>query len=209
MRHNFSRNSDYHTQRNNVHVPFAACNRTSMVMGFKQAGYPFPKSVGDRQEEDAAYEDVFDTDDARAYQAKVAAWSVGAYPPDQVHAVLEWGFNNWLAAGEPADTFRTNVRADEMVSTLLAGGGVVLSGNFPLPSGSIGHIVSLAGYVGYDGEKDQVIRWIVDDPYGNWHTDYKDHHGNDVDFSTGEFTDIFDRKRNQQYWAHLIKKYEA
>jgi len=103
MRHNFSRNSDYHTQRNNLKVPFASCNTTSMVMALKQAGWKVPED-GVTQPEDALTE-FLSTPAARDRQKAVAPASMGAYRPQEVHAVLEWGTNAWLH--DTPDSFTT------------------------------------------------------------------------------------------------------
>ena len=205
MRKNYSTDFDYHTQRNNVHVPFASCNRTSMVMAFKQARWPVP--FDGRQEEDAVYEDIFNTEEAKNKQAELAPWSLGEYPPDQVHVVLEWGFNKWV--GQDADTFSANARAADLLITLESGGGVVLSGRFPRPGAThdMGHIVSLAGYVMLDASS-EIVRWIVDDPYGDWHSNYTDAKGNNIDFTLPEFERIFDRG-DGKYYAHMIRRYSA
>ena len=202
MRHNFSRNSDYHTQRNNLKVPFASCNTTSMVMALKQAGWKVPED-GVTQPEDALTE-FLSTPAARDRQKAVAPASMGAYRPQEVHAVLEWGTNAWLH--DTPDSFTTQATSKDLVATLKSGGGVVLSGRFPMdpPEADLGHIVSVAGYIELESEH-EVTRWILDDPYGDWHTRYKVHRGNDIQFTRDEFTRIFDRKGDGHYWAHLIR----
>jgi hypothetical protein len=169
----------------------------------KQAGWELPETAG-RQEEDAVYEDIFNTDEARRVQAELAPWSVEHYPPDQVHAVLEWGFNKWM--GEKIARFSHIARALDLIETIDSGGGVVLSGRFPMPAEEdLGHIVSLAGYVAYDGVvRDDIVRWILDDPYGDWLTHYGSDQGNNTVITAPQFKTIFDRGGGDMY-AHFIR----
>ena len=199
MRRNYSKDFDYHSQRNNAIVPYSSCNTTSMIMALKQAGWEMPAHEG--QPEDAL--SLFlQTSEAIKMQEKLAPWSVGSYPPQQVHACLQWGVNKWM--GEDLDEFSTVARAADLLAQLDSRGGVVLSGRFPLSDGELGHIVSLAGYVTLDASN-EVIRWTIDDPYGNWHSQYEDSRGNDCDLTLQDFNRIFDRQNNGLYWAHMIK----
>lgn len=196
---NYSLGIDYHSQRNNVLVPYSSCNTTSMIMALKQAHWTLPIDRTYSQPEDALTA-FLRTPDAYDKQRELAPWSVTAHPPQEVHAVLEWGVNAWL--GHEVDRFVLDARSPDLRNTLDSGGGAVLSGRFPLPRGELGHIVSLAGYV---LEEETVTDWIIDDPYGDWHSQYRDSHGNDCDLSLAEFKTIFDRRGDGCYWAHVIR----
>jgi len=200
---NFSSGIPYHTQRNNQVVPYASCNTTSMIMALKQAGRDLPPCY-DKQPEDELSR-FLRTQEAFQKQKELAGWSVGAYAPQEVHAVLEWGVNQWM--GAEVDSFMTSARTADLLVELDSGGGAVLSGRFPMPSGDLGHIVSLAGWI--SNEHGEIEQWIIDDPYGNWHTGYTDYRGNDVLLSTNEFKRIFDRSGDGEYWAHLIRAHEG
>ena len=198
MRENYSKDFDYHSQRNNAVVPFSSCNTTSMVMALKQARWPVPDRGAQPEDELSRF---LRTPEALEKQKELAPWSVDAYPPQQVHTCLEWGTNEWV--GGDADRFRMNVAPLDLITALETGGGVVLSGRFPMPGGiELGHIVSLAGYVRTKGE---ITHWIIDDPYGDWYSEYKHHRGNDIEFSLENFNKIF--MRDDGYWAHIISRY--
>jgi hypothetical protein len=199
MRKNYSTDSEYHSQRNNAIVPYASCNTTAMVMALKQAGWSMPLFDPEHPQPEDDLSAFLRTDEAKRKQQEIAPWSVGAYPPQEVHACLEWGVNAWL--GGTADAFTMRATHDELIAALVGGGGVVLSGRFPLSNGELGHIVSLAGYYS-EGELDHDDGWIIDDPYGIWHTDYRDPHGNDISVSDYDFNKIFCKARG--YWAHMI-----
>ena len=185
----------YHSQRNNLVVPLASCNTTSIVMALLQAGHTLPPHDG--QPEDALSRHL-QTQEAFAKQRELAPWSVKDYPPQEVHVVLEWGTNSWM--GAEVDAFTDGMVKQGLHLGLQNGCGFALSGKFPRRNGSVlGHIVSLAGYVEHGGV---VVEWIIDDPYGDWHTDYTDHHGNNVFLTDADFDAIF--RKGHTYWAHVI-----
>ena len=199
---NYSRDLEYHSQRNNMIVPFSSCNTTSAVMALKQAHHKLPKTS--LQPEDALSELLLSP---QAYTVMMgrAPWAfdhdgAAIYPPQQVHAMLEWGINEWM--GREVDHFSTDKHPMSLIPDLDSGCGIILSGLFPMPWGELGHIVSLAGY-----SRDDVLEaldgWVIDDPYGDWHTGFANTHGNDVLLSTAEFNDIF--LRGSTVWAHTVE----
>ena len=200
MEKNYSRGIPYHSQRNNQVVPFASCNTTSAIMALKQAHIPIIE-FEDEQPEDSLSR-ILETEEAWRKMKQLAPWSYDKwgkpiYRPQEVHVCLEWGIN--LYVGESVDTFCSNLVLQDLVSNLDLGFGIVLSGVFPVESGELHHMVSLAGYVEEEGS---LSHYIIDDPYGNWHTAYTDHRGNDVRLTRDQFVEIFDR--HGKYWAHMI-----
>lgn len=199
---NYSKGSDYHTQRNNRVVPWSSCNTTAAIMALKQAGYGMPRHSEDQPED--ALTNYLRRPEAYQAMQRLAPWAfdlknnMPIYPPQEVHAVLEWGVNSWI--GHDADRFTTRATAADLLGYLDTNGGVMLSGRFPMPGGEMGHIVSLAGYI-LAGE--QLTHWIIDDPYGDWHTNYSSAKGNDIAIDASEFEEIFERPGG--IWAHLIE----
>lgn len=199
---NYSKGSDYHTQRNNKVVPWSSCNTTSAIMALKQAGYGMPSHVKGQPED--ALSKHLRTDEAYRKMMALAPWAFERksgnpiYSPQEVHSVLEWGINSWI--GHDADHFTTAATMADLLGYLDTNGGVMLSGRFPLPGGEMGHIVSLAGYI-LAGE--QLTHWIIDDPYGDWRTEYRTVKGNDIALSVSDFELIFERPGG--IWAHLIE----
>lgn len=200
MRRNYSQGIPYHTQRNNQIVPYGSCNTTAMVMALLQAGHDLPPHY-DKQPEDELSR-LLREKEAYDAQKKLAPWAVGKFPPQETHACLKWGVERWMGRGH-IDVFRTTWRKSDLLVHLDSGGGVVLSGRFPIETGELGHIVSLAGYETLEEDGGEVVRWIIDDPSGNWHTSYIDQRGNDVNLSVDEFDMIFGR--HSGIWAHLVE----
>lgn len=198
--YNFSQDSEYHTQINNREVPYESCNTTSCIMALKQADWPMPVDEATIQPEDALTLHL-KTPEAYEAQKRLAAWSVGGHPPQEVHIVLAWGVNTWI--GAEVDRFTTAATLEvDIAGTVQEGGGVVISGAFPRPGETkLRHIVSVAGYCTTAGDISHVI---IDDPYGDWHTEYSSHRGNNVLLTRAEFDEIF-IKDNGRCWAHLIR----
>ena len=101
------------------------------------------------------------------------------------------------------DRFSTGVSIETIIAHLKKGGGVVLSGEFRLKNRNLHHIVSLAGFV-TDGNED-VTHFIIDDPYGDFRTDYQNQQGNNIRITKDEFMVIFRPTGNDELkWAHLV-----
>lgn len=211
--YNFSKDIDYHTQRNNVLVPLRSCNTTSAIMAMKQAGITY-EVLPDMQDEDYLTM-ILETDEAYELQANSYAWSVGAYRPQEVHGILQWGINQ--LAGKTVDRFKTNTSIEEIIFFLIKGHGIMLSGTFDLPNGKeLHHIVSLAGFKSSQPgvtasetsssiDVSSISDMIIDDPYGDFRTGYSNFHGNNVSLSISEFNSIFKKQGDlHSKWAHMI-----
>lgn len=191
---NYSKNIPYHTQRNNQKIPHSTCNTTSMIMALKQAGHSC--FFGEGQPEDILTELLLTEKYWNMMDKLNPNYRKDGYRPNEIHDCLCAATNEII--GKTVDYFSTETLVLRIKNHLSDGGGVVLSGKFSLSNGKVlNHIVSLAGY-GEDG-------FIIDDPYGNFRTDYKDHKGNDIFITNDEFFTIF--KGSEDYkWAHLIAK---
>lgn len=210
---NNSRSSDYNKQRDNQRYPLETCGPTSMAMALSQSGYVVPTEKG-QDPADAItmylttkpfYERMYDMLGTRDTRWK----------PFNLHALLTAGVNEMM--GKTVSQFRTNWKLKNLLFNIVQGGGAVLSGDFTLPDGrELGHMVSLAGFETYQQNIEMVedytevelkalSSFIIDDPYGNWYTGYKDHHGNDIEYSIKDFNSIFRVKDSpNSKWAHLI-----
>ena len=215
---NFSIDSEYHTQRNNMLIPLESCNTTSMVMAIEQAGYELDPGRYDQPEDRLTA--FLQTDEAYSEMRKQAPWAFNEktgealYRPNEVHQMLTWAVNQLFH--ESVSIFRTDWESREIVHWLLTGGGVVLSGKFPLPSGkALSHVVSLAGFIlDEPATKDKLLddhesgwrvtQWIIDDPYGDWHSGYSDHHGNNTQLSADEWLKVIKQTDSLKKWAHFI-----
>ena len=210
--YNFSKDSEYHTQRNNKLIPYASCNTTSMVMALKQAGWDPPAPAGVQPEDHLSA--FLRGEKGMEALRRLAPWAVdkatGAalYPPNEVHAVLSWGVNALI--GEKVSTFRVDWDIEVLIQELAGGAGVVLSGLFSLRGGcELNHVVSFAGYQlahpKCQPKFDQMTKLFIDDPYGNYLTSYMDHHGNNTPMSRIDFMRIMKPSGSRRKRAHVIR----
>jgi hypothetical protein len=206
---NVSAKLPYHTQVNNKLFPLSACNTTSAIMWMLDCGikFEFPASM---QPEDYLTQ-ITETPEAYAYMKKVAPWAWDRehpkVPPRQVHACLSWAINK--LADKEVTRFRTDVTMQELVAELALGRAAILSGIFTRS----GHVVTLVGLTTKQELRDlkdprsvkldSILSWIIDDPYGNYHTSYQDHRGNDMRFLPEEFDRLTKVVCSNTKWAHL------
>ena len=223
IRINPSRDNEYHTQRNNVVVPHAACNVESYMMAAKQAGcsVPSPDGVqpGDHMMRRLRSKEAYDIM-RRSYR-----WAFDDETgrvinhPNEIHEMLVWAFNAMSPDGRATFTERGSIR--EMVYHIATGNGVVISGRFTLSTGrTLGHVVALAGFVttqrdiasvrGPDAvDMRQLSALIIDDPYGDYRSDYRDHRGNNIEMSLDDFNRIMRKQGAADKWMHVIAGYDA
>ena len=216
---NPSRDDEYHSQINNKEVPHGACNVTAYVMSGKQAGRTFTHPPGVQPEDHMmrhlrtpkAWERL-----ERDYRWAFSANGEALYPPNEVHGMLVWAFNDLI--GEPVARFTTRGSIQEMAYHIVQGNGVVLSGVFCLPNGRhLNHIVSLAGIKTAqldirriccpdDVDSASLRGMIIDDPYGNPHAGYRDRRGNNINLSMAEFDSIMKSAGSPEKWMHVITR---
>lgn len=195
------------SQRNNEIRGTSACNVTSAAMFIEYNEPKLPFVPKDTQLEDflmatligkGGYEEMF----------RVAETLYPDYTPNEVHACLAWGINR--VCGYPVAKFKSNWKLEEIVFSLVMGKAVIVSGKF----GNLHHIVCLVGFQTTqediftvptpDGVNLTKIRnFIIDDPWGNPNTDYKDTHGNDVLMSYRNFVDTIKPQGQLLKWGHL------
>lgn len=128
--------------------------------------------------------------------------------------MLTWAANR--LARKLVSVFDTKWDLTTLVHVLVNGSGIVLSGLFPMSNGGdLNHVVSLAGFrlqrpataeelLRDSQASDRVESWIIDDPYGNWRKDYRDHHGNNISMSTTEWASIIKPIGSRSVWAHVV-----
>ncbi len=203
---NYSKDNDYHTQINNRRLPLSTCNTTSMIMALKQAGVRPPGPLKGVQPEDYLTDFLLSSESYRKMK-EITPWffdretGKATVAPNEVHQMLEWGVNTLLK--KQVDRFSTGVSIEAIIDHLKKGGGVVLSGEFRLKNRNLHHIVSLAGFV--TERQEDVTHFIIDDPYGDFRTDYHDQRGNDIRITRDEFVEIFKPCGDETVkWAHMV-----
>jgi hypothetical protein len=201
---NYSKDNEYHSQRNNLIIPHSSCNSTSMIMALKQAGVrlPFPPDI---QPEDFLTQYLRSETSLKKMEL-IAPWALdkktgkAMIPPYEIHRMMEWAINNLL--DRKLVTFSTQIPLTSIISQIDNRKGVVLSGLFPLKGKEIHHMVSLAGYMKHQGA---ISYLIIDDPYGDYKTSYRSHRGNNIPVPLEEALQIFKPANSpHEKWAYLV-----
>jgi hypothetical protein len=209
MEYNFSKDSEYHTQINNKIMPAETCNTTSMIMALKQAGHKSIFALDGEQPEDYLTNFLLNNPESQArMKYRYSGFVKNDIPAYEIHEMLAWGINYLMT--KDIDTFSMNVDIEFLIEKLLQGCGIVLSGLFPVRNTMWGHIISLAGIITSNDDLKPTYAntsfFIIDDPRGNFRTDYENIHGNDVGITRAEFMALFkDLKSRTHKWAHIIE----
>jgi hypothetical protein len=160
-----------------------------MVMALDYLGYQFPQGNYEQPE-----------DNLRKFMV-----SKGKNPEN--HYELSEYTNLWM--GKEVTRFSMAKKVNEILSELLSGRPVVISGTFPgFPTKKpkpLGHIVCLVGAIwntkDWIGPPDTIL-W--DDPYGNTLSDWKGS-GNDVNLMYQQFVDWIKPVGDSSVkWAHCF-----
>lgn len=220
------RGSDpYYSQRNNKIRPLSSCNVTSMIAALDYAGYTHPVNPTFEQPEDSLmdflltspeinmeYQKLF-PDEYRKYIASGKNPKT-SYPPSELHALLSLGTNLWMGKGKGEITrFRWDLTLRDIIYEFINHRPVVTSGVFS----GLHHVICLAGVQTSqtniaksekpsDIEIDKVIGIVIEDPYGDFHTNYKVQSGKDVVMTVAEFNTLVNVQGQPQKWGHTFIK---
>ena len=201
---NLSTETTYKTQRENKKRPHSSCNTTSMAMGLDIVGFSRNIKVKTGVRLADHLTDFYSSDEGYKARARISPWAdKNGIHPAQVHDVLAWGVNNLV--GKDIVRFSTNTPIVDIESALWNGRPSVVSGDWPFIDRhgnhiTIGHIVILVGlFLDKNGKK----FYIIDDPYGDYHTKYKNKNGNDIIMPEEDFLNIV-RGNKKTKWAHVF-----
>lgn len=197
----------YLSQRNNRLHFIEACNVTSAIMAFFQAGYY--KEVFDArdmwniengtnylQPEDALYAFMCQ-EKYRKHARDLGTWKPNYFynHPHELWQTLELGCNDFIGQGVVMLDWSISLsQIDEYIET---GNGFFMSGNIP---GTAGHFVNIGGV-----EKDCVV---INDPFGDWKTDYDDVGGYGCKMTFKEFRQYMAKNRKTGYHEGFLVRRE-
>jgi len=186
---NKSRNKEYRSQRDTKRRPSSACNVTVAVMGIVQSGNRIETLHGIMPEDYLM--DLLGTDEAWNLLNTVMPGSV--INPWNTSYCIAWAVNK--AIGRRICKVE-KVTLPEIVHHLSEGGAVGVGGRFT----KSGHFVSIAGIesdqdlsvITNPSEVDitRINNIIIDDPWGDYRTGYKNHNGNDIILPVKDFLNI-------------------
>lgn len=197
---NLSRNENYYNQRNNEIDPLNSCATTNMIQALEIIGYSFPtifpqyKQPEDKLiyfiRNDKGVLDFYKKTEPNYYNNYINKVK-GYYEPNEIHSVLSYGTN--LFMGKNVTTLSTSFSINNLVKELVQRNKpIVVSAKF----NNLNHIITLVGCTFkkeiFESKEMKnlnffdVDRFIIDDTYGNFKTNYKRGTGNDVLLSPTE-----------------------
>ena len=207
---------DYYTQRNNPPPETAAlqCNVTAIVTMLDGSGIKLPDTKGMQPEGHLAH---FCETDPRvlAYMRDHQAWAVAlGWHPYTESSTLMRAANLWL--GQNAETgpvvYRQTQTLEGVIADLVDGRCSVVLGRFT-PGGHFVCIIGCQTEQFLDGDpaaKDvdlgAVKHVMVHDPWGDWHTGYRDHNGSRNLFTVDELMRLVLTEGKPTKWVHGIRK---
>jgi hypothetical protein len=203
---NLSIDDDYHSQVNNKWIPLEACNSTAAIMWLKAGRVDFwhPKMM---QPEDYLTAILNGKDAWRLFREQHLDMYELGFRPQNVSRMLAWGIDIML--GREIDHYITTGSLALLVWELLSKRPVIMSGQFT----SSGHFVTVVGCVSSqnksdiefleDVEESDIEEIIVDDPYGNYHSGYKNQQGNNVSFKRDKFDTLTNLPKGAK-WMHMM-----
>ena len=218
---NLSRPADYYSQRNNRIRPLETCATTAMVDALVASGVLLPDTAGEQPEDALTHFLEHDPRVVDFYRNNDQAWirelQAAGRPPNEIHPVLAYGTNLWLGRPDLV-RFTWSATLTGIANALLHKHAVVVSGEWPcaMRDGSIkeiGHVVAVVGFEtaqdnlgdGSHLDGELISAFIIDDPYGDYRTLYREHRGDDVVCSLSDFR-AFTKTRHQSgsKLAHFI-----
>lgn len=214
MTQNNSKDKPYYTQRNNRLKPNGACNVTAMIAALCAAGWAVEQLATEQyaQPEDALMH--FILADARVDACWKKIDPKGMYAPNEWHPVLALGTNLFLRekglVGKCVDAVEWGEwrSKSQITETIRNGGAAVLSGLFPAGGRkTIGHVVACVGFK--EDDEGNITHFIIDDSWGDYHTEYADHNGNNVEMSLEDFNSKIRHCGADNKMAHLVRKAAA
>ena len=219
VRKNLSEGMDYHTQRNNLIDPSGTCSTTSLVMALAYSGIKLP-DCGGRQEEDVLTEYISNSPEvAEAFKRDYPDDFAKGIHPYEIPPLRTLGTNLWL--GREVNRFSWVAGIQDVILSLVLGKACVMSGMWPYTDAAgkqkdISHVVCVCGFESAQENVldardprgiaiDLMVSFIIDDPYGDYRTGYRDARGNDVIVPFRDFIRITKEQGSvSRKWVHFI-----
>jgi len=163
----------YFSQRDNLYEPGSTCNITSlaMLMAHKTQAFGINK---EHQLEDSLYKELHSEKALTYFKHRYPVLEKQGYDPENVHAMLVWvakqqGFKPTYSTYSIGDFYKILSNDKPMLVT----------GNFT----GAGHIVTIVGYTCN-------MDFIVNDPWGDWNTGYKEKDGEHVIYKKEAISEV-------------------
>lgn len=199
-------NVPYYTQRDNKYDPYVSCFPTSLAMCMSYCLKSIKKDktavgCGEKMQlEDYINELIYD-DETKKWmvknQGRLGAW-IWKYKRRTIYAIEEYIFNRLMNEHGFFATAKYNLDYYKICNELTLNNiPMVIGGNFKSVSSVGGHMVCLKGFNSKNFEE-----VIVNDPYGNALTGYKNNDGENMQYSKK----FFDKGKGNFFCISIVKK---
>ena len=189
---------EYYSQINNKYIPLSSCMRTSEVMFLLYNGVRFIEAGNFNSQDNSKHfiiypkgmqpEDYLTAlcESPWGYELRNALpWAEkDKTPPGQVHQILSEIVNRMI--GTPVDVYSFTKDITIVYNEIRNGRCVMTSGQFT----KSGHAVCVCG-MRYDENTNEVSDILIDDPYGDYFSNYKNPNGNNIWFPVLEFMKLW------------------
>ncbi len=181
MRFNNSEGFSYFSQRNNKKRPGSACNVTAATQACALTGNEFNHPDGIQPEDYLM--SILESGEAKRKLNSIFPWA--KFNPWNTSHVIAWAVNK--AVGKTICEVK-KITLQEMLYHILVGGAIVVGGKFTRS----GHFITVVGWGSdqfspitqinkpTDIDINLVTDIIIDDPWGDYTTGYRDPCGNDI-----------------------------
>lgn len=206
---NLSQESPYHTQRDNKFYPHGTCNTTASINALLASGISFDYPANVQPEDYLTL--ILESEEAwEKMKKEYPQFITKGYHPRHVHKIIEWAINEKLVKRQVV-RFTTRATMKDILFHIVHNRGAVnVNGRFT----EFGHIVTIVGFKSsqnnsitkpQDIQLNKIEYVIVDDPYGNYFSGYKDFNGNDLKFPIDKLNYLIKEYNNlNSKWAHFF-----
>ena len=211
MQYVISGPKDYLSQRDNKLYPLSSCNTTSAIMFLNIAKIKYEWDRSRYPQAEDALTAITESPEAYEVMRRDYPWTWDGrqflFKPRTVHGMLDWAMQKLV--GWPVARFRMNTPLEELVLQIVRRRPVILAGRLT----ASGHMVVLVGVetnqdLSKISSRDEVVAaeivaWMVNDPFGNWNTNYLQKVGDRVRLTGQSFMKLMREFWSPLKWAHL------
>lgn len=190
--------NDYYSQRNNSIKPSQACMPTSYVMFLLANKIPF-SNPSDYQDDDY-FMSLLNTEEAKEYCYKNYPWAYNdvfpeqSLPPNELHGMYGNYLSPLVCDGKKVSSFKTNLTFEDYKNRIDAGKAIMTSVYIPEMKIN-GHAILVMGRI------DDTL--LLADPWGNYHTGYKNHRGYNIEMNKEDFMKYVKPIGKKEKWGHI------
>lgn len=214
INYNLTRKDEYYIQRNNKYYPVSSCNTTSLTNGIIGSGMPIVTKNGIQPEDKLTK--LLETKEAFETAERLTPWFTDGKgelttDPRLIAIMLAWAGHKLM--NKKICAYTSHGRVQDMIFNMVKSKGCTVGLGSFTPAG---HYVCFGGFqtkqtdieqieVPDNVEVKKIIHLIMDDPWGDFRTNYRLHNGNDIPITTDRYMDLMWGDYNSKYLIFIRK----